>query len=361
MLNMTRRWLPTWWPRWAGGVAGTPDAHAVAPSRRSSDTAGRATLESAEDRFDNFVRSVASQATRRDALRVSANGAFLSFMATLGLRPAHAAADCLCGRVLYDPAIQCCTVTGVQTKRPIADLERCPERVAPPNFTCGQGNGCGGEGGQPLPENYGAANWRPCCDSHDCAWGTCRSDRNGADAALRDCIRTSCDTAFPVSLVPLPGGFGSYDENRIDRSVCRGYANTGFTAVQSRWGTDFYNNAQRNACDCCGAQSCPTCPGGTCSNLPSCQDPGCVCFQTVEGRGFCHLPQSCAGLARCTSSSSCPSGWACVSVTCCVGSGAICIRPCFTLGGAVSQRSALSVVDVGGQMTAPVTGASSQR
>lgn len=368
MPQMTRRWLPTWWPRWAGGGAAAnpvllsamaaPGAQAPSSPKAAANPTGAVLApitvpRSAEDRFDNFMRSVASQATRRDALRISANGAFLSFMATLGLRPAQAAADCLCGRQLYDPAIQCCTATGVQTKNPIADLARCPDRVASPSYTC-VANGCGAEGGTALPDHYGAANWLGCCDNHDCCWGNCRSNRNGCDGTFRDCIRTSCDNAYPPSIVPLPGGFGTYDENRITRGLCRARATAGFAAVQSTWGTDAYNAAQQNACDCCGTQNCPTCPGGTCSNLPSCQDPGCVCFQTVEGRGFCHLPQSCAGLARCASSNSCPAGWACVSVTCCVGSGAICIRPCFTIGGASAQRSALSATGSSGPMTAPV-------
>lgn len=356
MEEMTRRWLPTWWPRWAGGGAVALPARDAA----ASIMAATPTPQSAEARFDNFLRSVASQATRRDALRVSANGAFLSFMATLGLRPAQAAADCLCVRQLYDPAIQCCTPTGVQTKNPIADLARCPDRQKRPNYTCVD-NGCGAEGGTALPDSYGAANWLDCCNSHDCCWGKCREDRDGCDATFRDCIRARCDAAYPPSMVPLPGGIGSYDQNFRVRSMCRARANLGYAAVQSFVGSNAYNAAQQNACDCCGTQNCPTCPGGTCSSLPSCQDPGCVCFQTVEGRGFCHLPQSCSGLARCSSSSNCPAGWACVSVTCCVGSGAICIRPCFTISGASSQRSALASSQAGGPMTAPVLGSAARR
>ena len=354
MFYMTRRWLTQMWPRWAGRSANA-QIHRVdtaLPSSLAAPTEG-----SADDAFDNFMRSVASQATRRDALRVSANGMFLTFLATIGIRPAHAAADCLCGRQLYDPAIQCCTPTGVQTKSPIADLARCPDRVASPSFTCVP-NGCGAEGGQSFPNGYGSASFLGCCSTHDCCYGTCRSGQAGCDSAFGNCMRSSCDAAYPPMLVTVLGV--TYDSNRVNRSLCRGQANSYESAV-SNFGGNAHTAAQQNACDCCGTQNCPTCPGGTCSSLPSCQDPGCVCFQTVEGRGFCHLPQACAGLARCTSSSNCQAGWACVSVTCCSGSGPICIRPCFVINGVVVSQpgsaGALAADPVDGPMTAPVGGA----
>ena len=355
MLNIAKL-LPTWWPKWAGGATRGARGQ-VAMAAQHAPEAAAATPQSGEDRFDNFMRSVASQATRRDALRVTANGAFLTFMATLGLRPAHAAADCLCRRQFYDPAIQCCTPTGVQTKSPIADLARCPDRVSSPSYTCVP-NGCGAEGGASFPGGYGAASFIGCCSAHDCCYGRCRSGQSGCDGAFGNCMRSSCDAAYPPDLVTVAGI--TFDRNRVNRSLCRGQANAYESAV-ANFGEGAHTAAQQNACECCGTQSCPSCPGGTCSNLPACQDPGCVCFQTVEGRGFCHLPQSCAGLAGCTSSSSCPLGWACVSVTCCSGSGAICIRPCFTIEGAVSQRGIADPLDTGGPMTAPVVGARGQR
>ena len=353
MLHIVRRWLGLWWPAPAIGAA-----EMVGPRARDRD-ALQASAINGDEQFDNFMRSVASQATRRDALRVSAQGAFLSFMASLGLRPAHAAADCLCDRQLYDPQTQCCTPTGVQTKHPIADLARCPDRVASPSYTCVP-NGCGAEGGAAFPGGFGAASFLDCCNGHDCCWGTCHGDRNGCDANFLNCMRSSCDAAYPPDIMTLPGGF-EIDRNRVNRSLCRGQANAYHTAVQSGVGTNAYNAAQQNACDCCGTQDCPTCPGGTCSSLPSCQDPGCVCFQTVEGRGFCHKPQSCAGLSSCSSSSQCPAGWACVSVTCCSGSGAICIQPCFVIDGQVAARPSVQDGPSSGPMTAPVVGAGKRR
>lgn len=293
----------------------------VLPGRRIEAPVARIERDDDEvmnSAFDNFVRSVGSQESRRDMLKVSFFGMLSAVLGPLGIKEARAAADCLCGRELYDPQTQCCTPTGIQTKHPIADLTRCPNRVPHPGYTCVP-NGCGAANGAAFPGSFGAASFLNCCNGHDCCWGTCNGDRNGCDNAFLACLQASCDAAYPPNSIP----------NRIRNSSCRATASGYFSGVQTdTWGTPAYNAAQQAACDCCGTQPCPTCPGGTCSSLPSCQDPGCVCFQTIEGKGFCHLPQSCAGLSSCSSSAGCAPGWACVSVTCC-GASAICIRPCF--------------------------------
>jgi hypothetical protein len=68
-------------------------------------------------------------------------------------------------------------------------------------------------------------------------------------------------------------------------------------------------------------------PGGICGAVSTCGATGaCVCFLTVENRGFCHLPESCGGLQSCSSTLQCPTGMACV-VTCC-GAQAVCIQGC---------------------------------
>jgi len=76
---------------------------------------------------------------------------------------------------------------------------------------------------------------------------------------------------------------------------------------------------------------CVGCAGGTCENLPlGCDgDPDCICFITVEGTGFCHRSEPCAGLQTCQTSADCtdPSHPACSTATCC-GDVHVCIRPC---------------------------------
>lgn len=283
-----------------------------------------------EGGFDHFARTLGSQVGRRDVLKVALAGTVSALLGSVGMKQAWAAANCLCGRQLYDVATQCCTPAGVRPKHPLADLASCPERVAHPGAVC-RPNGCGAAGGQSFPAAFGAARFGGCCDGHDCCWGNCNSQRERCDGNFLDCLRASCDAAYPPNI----NGLG-LDSNRIRRASCRATARSYFEGVQSeRWGTPAWAAAQQAACDCCGAQPCKTCPGGTCEALPSCEDPGCVCFQTIEGSGFCHSPQSCAGLSGCTSSASCPPGWACVKVTCC-GSGPVCIRPCFVVGGGAS-------------------------
>lgn len=311
-------------------------------------SAGRLSETPGDSYFDDFSRSVASQEDRRSMLRVTFFGVCSLLLGGIGMKEAKAAASCLCGRELYDSATQCCTPTGIKTKYPIADLAACPNRVEHKGPPCA-GNGCGAEGDWYVPNSFGAAAFVGCCNGHDCCWGKCNSNRNGCDQAFVGCLLQSCDTAYPPSITNLPV-VGPVDMNKIKRGACRAAANKYFSAVQStRFGTPNYIAAQQEACDCCGTQPCVTCPGGTCGALPSCQDPGCVCFQTIEGKGFCHLPQSCAGLPTCSSSASCPAGWACVSVTCC-GSTSICIRPCFVVGASVASPFA-GVARLSGPMT----------
>lgn len=285
--------------------------------------------------FDHFSRSVGSQRGRRDALKLTFFGLCSLALGSLGFKNAWAAASCLCGTELYDQASQCCTPTGIKTKYPVADLAACPNRTAHDGPPC-LGNGCGAEGGQAFPDSFfGGASFLGCCNGHDCCWGKCKEDRNACDMQLLACLQLSCDTAYPPLIRNLPV-LGNVDVNKIKRGSCRSTASAYFAGVQSeRWGTPSYIAAQQTACDCCGVEPCRTCPGGTCGALPACQDPGCVCFQTVEAAGFCHLPQLCQGLPTCSSSAGCPPGWACVSVTCCGGT-PICIQPCFVPSAAIS-------------------------
>jgi hypothetical protein len=284
--------------------------------------------------FDNLTRSLGSQLRRRDLLKAALFGMAGTLLSGIGLRPARAAANCLCGRILYDSATQCCIDGVVRTKHPIANLADCPNRVPHPGVPCAP-NGCGAEGGQAFPGSFGRASFLGCCNDHDCCWGRCNEERNRCDTTFEACLRGACEAAYPPDVRTIPGTGTQVDFNRIPRESCRAASGAYHAGVQSdRWGTPAYVAAQQAACDCCGPQPCQTCPGGTCGALPSCQDPGCVCFQTVEGTGFCHLPQLCAGLSSCAASTDCPAGWACVSVTCC-GSNPICIQPCFVVGGAL--------------------------
>lgn len=321
-------------------------------SVKSSDSDNAGDRPGHSNIFDDFARTVGSQTRRRDVLKASLYGLAAFCLNGLGVRSAFAATGCLCGRQLYDSAVQCCTPSGVKTKYPTQDPALCPNRIQVPGPIAV--NGCGPQGGQGYPDSFfGTASFLGCCNQHDTCYGTCNRDasaKNGCDAAMLTCMNGSCDAAYPPTFVDLPV-IGRVDTNKIKRGTCRSQSSAYYAGVQTqRWGVPAYNSAQRGACQCCGNEPCVTCPGGTCASLPSCQDPGCVCFQTVEGVGFCHLPQSCAGLPSCSSSAGCPAGWACVSVTCC-GSSSICIRPCFVVGAAAMPSSKMLDASSTGPMT----------
>ena len=268
--------------------------------------------------FDNVARTLGSPVSRRKALKLAMLGVAGAALADIGVKTAWAAENCLCSGQVYDPVTACCTPSGVQPKHPVANLNACPNKIPHPGHV-NTPNGCGAQGGTQYPNRWGLANFRPCCNNHDNCYGSCNSDKGGCDDSFFGCLRDSCADAYPIFLFPAL------------RASCVAAAGAYYGAVSLR-GRSAYEAAQRGACDCCGTEACPqTCVGGTCSSLPACGESGCVCFQTVEGTGFCHRGQSCAGLQTCSSSSQCPSGWACVNVTCC-GSQPICIQPCTVIG-----------------------------
>ena len=140
----------------------------------------------------------------------------------------------------YDPETHCCTpVKGVVPKRPITELDWCPNRVPKPGHTPSV-NGCGPMGGAltPLiPNTFFGANLRPACDFHDRCWGTCNSDRDRCDRRFEELIRAECRSHFG------PG---------LRRQACfRQAANYRAAVSSSLLGTSAYEAAQRDACNCC--------------------------------------------------------------------------------------------------------------
>lgn len=280
---------------------------------------------SSREIFDNIARILGSDLSRRKVFGLAVKGLIGAALAEVGIRTAWAAATCPCpGSGVYDPLTACCTSLGVQPKNPIANLAACPNKVKHVGNPSNP-NGCGGEGGviSPyIPNRWGLANFLPCCNTHDNCYGNCNSVKTGCDNSFGACLIGACASAYGF----FPSLFGS----------CSAVAGIYFAAVRFG-GQSFYDAGQMQDCDCCSSTTCPqSCVGGTCASLPACGDPGCVCFQTVEGTGFCHRSQSCAGLATCSSSASCPAGWACVNVTCCGGT-PVCIRPCFVISGALAE------------------------
>lgn len=139
----------------------------------------------------------------------------------------------------YDPDTHCCTpVKGVVPKRPITDLDWCPNRVPKPGHTPSV-NGCGPMGGllTPLiPNTFFGANLKPACDFHDRCWGTCNNSREKCDRRFEELIRAECRSHFS------PG---------LRRLACYRQAVNYRKAVSSPLGASAYEDAQREACNCC--------------------------------------------------------------------------------------------------------------
>lgn len=311
-----------------------PEPTATAPSTpgHSSHSTGRL--------FDDLTRSIASSPSRRVALKSTFLALSGVVLAKIGIRPAWAAANCLCNGVVFDSDLSCCTSTGVVQKNPIADLARCPSRVANAAHTCVP-NGCGGAGGVGVPNSFGAANFRPSCNTHDCCYDRCNSARATCDTSFQADLLASCAAAYP--------GTGALQS--IQRGSCNAAANTYYGFVNSQ-GQTYYDAAQRASCDCCGTQACPTCAGGACGNLPRCAavNPDCLCFTTPEGGGAC-IPGStpCAGLRACSRSADCPPGFGCAVTSCC-GGGGVCGPLCTDVTPARAQAPRGSTRESGATM-----------
>ena len=289
--------------------------------------------------FDNLTRSVAGTTSRRGALRVALTGLAGLALSRLGINTAWAAANCLCNGTVYDSATACCTATGVVQKNPIADLARCPGKVPTtnPSYPGCRPNGCGGAGGTPVPNGFLGANFKPACDTHDCCYGRCSSVKGTCDTDFRNSLALACAARFVSSPLLFPPGVFL---------MCLSTAETYYGFV-SAFGSSYYDQGQRESCDCCGTQTCQTCAGSSCGSLPRCSatQPDCLCFSTPEGAGAC-IPGStpCAGLRACTSSAQCPPGFGCAATSCCGTGSGVCGPLCSDVTPNLTQaRSARAV------------------
>ncbi len=138
----------------------------------------------------------------------------------------------------YDPDTHCCTpVKGVAPKRPIAQVEWCPNRKAKANHTP-RANGCGPEGGiasPVIPNRFFRANFKPACDFHDICYETCRKNKAYCDRRFHRLMQEECRGVYQVG---------------YRRQACLAQARNYYAAV-SLGGGNAYEAAQRAACDCC--------------------------------------------------------------------------------------------------------------
>jgi len=258
--------------------------------------------------FDDIARFIGSKIPRRRALKLTLAGLAGAALVELGIKPAWAFETCDCNGQSYDTDVSCCTPSGVQQKYPIVDLSACPDKMPHPGFVPVP-NGCGGAGSiftPIIPNRFGSADFTPCCDTHDICYGTCNKVKSQCDNNFLGCLQASCMAA--------------YSDKPVRLKACLKVAGIYFGFVDSR-GQNFFDNGQKEACDCCGTQSCG-CTPGTCGTFTECAPfagppSGCFCFQTAEGGGKCTQNFFCSSTAFCTSSSQCGPGSACVVNTCC--------------------------------------------
>jgi hypothetical protein len=259
--------------------------------------------------FDNVARILGSTMPRRKALKLALAGVAGAALLELGIRPAWAIVSCDCNGQSYDTDTSCCTPSGVQQKYPIVDLSACPNKVPHPGFVAVP-NGCGPSGGALtpiIPNRFGSADFTQCCNTHDICYGTCNDVKSDCDNSFLACLQGSCRSAYSSKPVRL--------------RACLSVANIYFRAVSSR-GENAYESAQKEACDCCGTQTCGNCSPGVCGTFTICASapgspPDCYCFATAEGGGRCSRDFFCSSTAQCTNSSQCGPGSVCVVNTCC--------------------------------------------
>jgi hypothetical protein len=218
-----------------------------------------------ERRFDELTRVLGAATTRRQVLKGMLGAAFGAALASAGLRvPRAAEAAPLCNGVPYVPGLQCCEPAGLQPVHPIADLALCPDRVPHPGHVPSS-NGCGPAQGfirYIIPNKIGPdrnVDFTPACNHHDICYDTCNSVKSACDQAFLADMRAACSEAYP--------GHGFFD--RYMRSVCGADAYLYYTAV-ARGGAEAYEEAQKEACDCCtvcqecGGSEDERCCQGTC-------------------------------------------------------------------------------------------------
>ncbi len=213
-----------------------------------------------DDIFDNLARSMAGSLTRREALKMAVTGFAAMALTKLGISPAWAA-TCLCnGVTLFDPDFQCCTPTGVVSKRPIANLNNCPGKVPNPTFTCNP-SGCSGLGiGTPPLASvmFGILGFDSECNTLYCCLATCNNDGP-------TCLEDFTFSAGNKCLALLAGGTvtGLGPKGRSAYGACvlsmiwlRG-------SMLGSHGPRTYENLQKLGCDCCGSHTCSSCMPGT--------------------------------------------------------------------------------------------------
>jgi hypothetical protein len=152
-----------------------------------------------------------------------------------------------CNGKIYTKATQCCEMNMIVAKNPIADLNKCPNRVPNPSWTF-QYDGCS----NPVPfidkdnpaggrdtQFANAARTAPC-DDHDRCYQTCNPAAGAKDA---------CDLAMLNGMLAVCNA-STEPQNIVDS--CRTWANRYYNiGLRSRFAQTAFDNRQKQVCNCC--------------------------------------------------------------------------------------------------------------
>lgn len=171
-------------------------------------------------------------------------------------------------------------------------------------------NGCGPSGfGWAIPDSFGRAEFTQACNRHDRCYGTCNENRLKCDVLLRKSMKAACKRA--------------YRDDREGRARCNGIANLYFKKVHES-GLSAYEDAQREACVCCGTDRTP------CGESPCCPS-GHECCNNVCRLSHLGPWDACSARHAC-----CPEGQVCCdgadNLAACCSPDDICVPNCLGLG-----------------------------
>jgi hypothetical protein len=157
-------------------------------------------------------------------------------------------------------AQQCSAITNLASCPPCPASPRC--RRARPDFMPTQ-NGCGPQKFSKLidngviPQGFGDADFRNggcappavCgCNQHDVCYGTCNANKAACDSTFAQEMIKECRRKYPATKNDCPDGLCFSNQDRL--GICLSRARLYFRAV-SGGGQGAYDDAQKEACECC--------------------------------------------------------------------------------------------------------------